>query len=212
MINDQVERLKQIQRKHEEFLEKLKERGYAVDNIPPLTDQERDEFDMVIHNAQRTGKFDWDMNETNLPTTFTKVVLLVGSLIPLFLAFDFLFEADGVLRLLVPFSLCVCIVHVYFGFTWARYVLILSSLVPVFLQLLMLEGLQATAKYFVFFVLIAILINSYLLLKSKPVSQFLMRQRECVSDSKLHKLRLSRLALGFLLIGAIAADVVVLVF
>ncbi len=207
MINDQVERLKEIQRKHEEFLTKMNGRGYDVNNLPPLTEQERDEFDMVIHNAKRTRKFDWGMNETNSPTTFVKIVMFLSSLIPLFIAFDFLFEADGVLRFLVPFLVCVCLVHVYFGFIWARYIVALSSLVPAFIQLLMLDGLQATAKYFVFFVLISITINSYLLLKSKPVSEFLGRQRACLNDSKLHKLKMLRLTLVVFLIGVLVADV-----
>jgi hypothetical protein len=211
-MNDQVERLKEIQRKHEESITKMNERGYDVKNLPPLTEQERDEFDMVIHNAKRTGKFDWGMNETNSATTFVKVVLFLASLIPLFIAFDFLFEADGVLRFLVPFLVCVCLVHVYFGFVWARYLVALSSLVPALIQLLMLDGLQASAKYFVFFVLISITINSYLLLKSEPVSQFLMLQRGCISDSKLNKLKLSRWTLGVLLMGAIAADGIRIVF
>ena len=43
-MNDQVERIKQNLRKYEEFLAKMKERGYDVDNLPPLTEQQRDDL------------------------------------------------------------------------------------------------------------------------------------------------------------------------
>ena len=214
-MSDQVEKIKELQRKHEEFLTKMKERGYDIDNLQPLTEQQKDEFDMVIHNAKHTGKFDWsirDVKSAEEPVIFTQIVLTASAIIPLCLAGYLLIEADGILRLLVPAVVLVCLAHMYYGFKWAKYAVALISVIPVYAQLLMLDGLQATIKYFVFFVLIAITINSFLLLKSKSVSQFLIWQRGCLSDSKLRKLRLLRLTIAFLLIGAIAADVARLVF
>jgi ankyrin repeat protein len=43
--------------------ELLKKDGYDIDNSPPLTEQQRDEFETVLHNAKRTGKFDWDIKK-----------------------------------------------------------------------------------------------------------------------------------------------------
>ncbi len=215
VMNDQVEKIKELQRKHEELLKKIRERGYDVDNLPSLTEQERDEFDMVRHNANRSGKFDWGMRDVNAserPVIFTQIVLAASAIIPLCLAGYLLIEGDGILRLLVPAFVMVCLAHMYYGFRWAKYAVALTSVIPVYAQLLMLGGLQAALKYFVFFVLSAITINSYLLLKSKSVAQFLGRQRAFLSDSKLHKLRLLRLTIAILFIGAIAADVARLVF
>ena len=209
-MNDQVERLKQIQRKHEEFLAKMKDRGYDVNNLPPLTEQERDEFDMAIHNAKRSGKFDWDMRDVNAPrqsVMFAQIVLVVSAVIPLCLAGYFFVEADGILRFLVPAIVLVCLVHMYYGFKWAGFVVAIGSMVPAYTQLLMLGNFQAEERIFLVFVLVVITINSYLLLKSKSVSQFLVWQRACLSHSNLHKLRLFRLVVATLLIGAIAADV-----
>jgi len=214
-MSDQVEKIKELQRKHEEFLTKMKERGYDVNNLPSLSEQERDEFDMVIHNAKRTGKFDWsirDVKSAEEPVIFTQIVLAASAVVPIYLAGYFLFEADGILRFLIPVVVLVCLVHMYYGFKWAKYVVALASLIPVYAQLLMLDGLQAKIKYFVFFVLIAITINSYFLLRSKSVSQFFIWQRGCLSDSKLRKLRLLRLTIAVLFIGAITADVARLVF
>jgi len=213
-INDQVERLNQIQRKHEDFLAKMKERGYDVDNLTPLTEQQRDELDMAICNAKRSEKFDWGMRDVDAPrepVMFAHIALVVAAIIPLFLAGYFFVEADGILRFLVPAIELVCLVHMYYGFRWASYVVAIGSLVPAYTQLLMLGNLQAEERVFLFFVLVVITINSYLLLKSKSVSQFLVGQRACLSDSQLHKLRLFRLTIAALLIGAIAADVVRLV-
>jgi hypothetical protein len=214
-MSDQVEKIKELQRKHEEFLTKMKERGYDVNNLPSLSEQERDEFDMVIRNAKRTGKFDWSIRDVKYaeePVIFTQIVLAASAVVPIYLAGYFLVETDGILRFFIPAVVLVCLGHMFYGFKWAKYVVALASLIPVYAQLLMLDGLQATIKYFVFFVLIAITINSYLLLKSKSVSQFFIWQRGCLSDSKLHKLRLLRLTVAVLFIGAITADVARLVF
>jgi hypothetical protein len=213
-MNDQVERIKQNLRKYEEFLAKMKERGYDVDNLPPLTEQQRDELDMAIHNAKRSGKFDWDMRDVNVPresVMFAQIVLVVSAVIPLCLAGYFFVEADGILRFLVPAIVLVCLLHMYYGFKWAGFVVAIGSMVPAYSQLLMLGNFQTEERVFLFFVLVVITINSYLLLKSKSVAQFLGRQRACLSHSNLHKLRLSRLTVAVLLIGAIAADVVRLV-
>lgn len=214
-MSDQVEKIKELQRKHEEFLTKMKERGYDVNNLPSLSEQERDEFDMVIRNAKRTGKFDWSIRDVKYaeePVIFTQIVLAASAVVPIYLAGYFLVETDGILRFLIPAVVLVCLGHMFYGFKWAKYVVALASLIPVYAHLLMLDGLQATIKYFVFFVFIAITINSYLLLKSKSVSQFFIWQRGCLSDSKLQKLRLLRLTVAVLFIGAITADVARLVF
>jgi len=210
-MNDQIEKVKEIRRKHEEFLEKMKQRGYDVDNLPPLTEQQRDELDMAIHNAKRSGKFDWDMRDVNAPresVMFAQIVLVVSAVIPLCLAGYFFLEVDGILRFLVPAIVLVCLVHMYYGFKWASYFIAFSSLVPVYAQMLLLGGLQAAEKYFLFSVLTAVTINSYLLLKSKSVSQFFILQQSCLSDSELRKLKMLRLALVVVLIGAVVADVV----
>lgn len=60
MTEGAEDKLTRLRREHEEFLKKIKERGYDIDNLPELTEQERDEFETVIHNAQRLKKFDWD--------------------------------------------------------------------------------------------------------------------------------------------------------
>lgn len=59
MTEEAEDKLTRLRREHEEFLKKMIERGYDIDNLPELTEQERDEFETVIHNAQRTKKFDW---------------------------------------------------------------------------------------------------------------------------------------------------------
>jgi len=213
-MSDQIEKVKEIRRKHEEFLEKMKQRGYDVDNLPPLTEQQRDELDMAIHNAKRSGKFDWDMRDVNAPresVMFAQIVLVVSAVIPLCLAGYFFLEVDGILRFLVPAIVLVCLVHMYYGFKWAGFVVAIGSMVPAYTQLLMLGNFQAEERVFLFFVLVVITINSYLLLKSKSVTQFLVWQRACLSHSNLHKLRLFRLAVAALLIAAIAADGVRLV-
>lgn len=81
--------------KHEKSLEKIKQRGYAIGNLPALTEHQRDEFETVIHNANRVRKFDWGANEANSHSTFVNTVLCLASLIPLFIAFYFLLEVDG---------------------------------------------------------------------------------------------------------------------
>jgi hypothetical protein len=53
----------ELRKRHEEFLAEMKARGYDIDKLPPLTEQERDEFETVIHNANRTGKFDWNVKK-----------------------------------------------------------------------------------------------------------------------------------------------------
>jgi hypothetical protein len=60
MTESKEEKLKRLRLEHEAFLKKMKNRGYDIEKLPPLTEQERDEFETVIHNANRTGKFDWD--------------------------------------------------------------------------------------------------------------------------------------------------------
>ncbi len=215
MSTDDVDKVDKLRRKHGELFTKLEDRGYDIDNLPQVTEQERDEFETVIHNANRTGKFDWSENQTNQHLVFVKTVLFISALIPLYLAGYFVVESDGLLRILVPYFFVLSLVHMYYGFRWARYVVALTSVIPVYAQLLTLDGLQATIKYFVFIVfivLIAITINSYLLLKSKSVSQFFIWQRDCLSDSKLRKLRLLRLTIALLFIAAITADVARLVF
>ena len=173
--------------------------------------QAQDELDTAIHNAKRSGKFDWDMRDVNAPresVMFAQIVLVVSAVIPLCLAGYFFFEADGILRFLVPAIALVCFLHMYYGFKWAGYVVAIGSMVPAYTQLLMLGNFQIEERVFLFFVLVVITINSYLLLKSKSVAQFLVGQRACLSDSQLHKLRLFRLTVAALFIGAIAADVV----
>jgi hypothetical protein len=98
-----------------------------------------------------------------------------------------------------------------YGFSWALYVVAVCCLVPAYTQLLILGNFQAVERVFLFFVFVVITINSYLLLKSKLVYQFLVGQRACLSDSQLHKLRLFRLTAAALLMGAITADGVRLV-
>ena len=60
MSNDKNLTIEELRKRHEEFLAMVKARGYDIDKLAPLTEQERDELDTAIHNANRTGKFDWD--------------------------------------------------------------------------------------------------------------------------------------------------------
>ena len=60
MSNDKKLTIDESRKRHEEFLAKAKAQGYDIDKLAPLTEQERDELETVIHNANRTGKFDWD--------------------------------------------------------------------------------------------------------------------------------------------------------
>ncbi len=214
MSTDDVDKVDKSRRKHEQLFKKLEERGYDVDNMPPLTEQQRDEFETVIHNAHRTGNFDWsikDNKSTEPPSLFPKIVLATSAIIPLYLVGYFFLGVDGILRFLVPAIVLVCLVHMYFGFKWASYVVAFSSLIPVYAQILLMGSLQAAEKYFLFSVLIGVTINSYLLLKSKTVSQFLIWQQSYLSNSELHKLKLLRLALAVFFIGVITADVARLV-
>ncbi len=58
--------LEELRRNHEEFLEKMRQRGYDIEKLPPLSEQDRDELETAVHNASRTGKF-------VLPETWTDV-------------------------------------------------------------------------------------------------------------------------------------------
>ena len=58
--------LEELRRQHQELLEDAKKRGYDIDKLPPLSDQDRDELETAIHNASRTGKF-------VIPETWTDV-------------------------------------------------------------------------------------------------------------------------------------------
>jgi len=55
--------VEEVLKRTDEMFAKLKKQGYDIDNSPPLTDQQRDEFETVLHNAKRTGKFDWDIKK-----------------------------------------------------------------------------------------------------------------------------------------------------
>ena len=58
--------LEELRNQHQELLEDAKRRGYDIDKLPPLSEQDRDELETAIHNASRTGKF-------VLPETWTDV-------------------------------------------------------------------------------------------------------------------------------------------
>ncbi len=211
MATDESEKINEVRVKHEKLLEKIKQRGYDIDNLPALTEQQRDEFETVIHNANRVRKFDWGTNEANSHSTFVNIVLCLASLIPLFIAFYFLIEVDGVSGLLVPFLLCVCLVHMYFGFVWARYVVAIGSLGPAFAQLWVFDGVPVIVKAVAYFCVVAVTINSYFLLRSRLVSQFLAFQRASLSDSRSFKLKLLRVAGVVTLIGAVTFDLIQLI-
>jgi hypothetical protein len=60
MTKDNDTRLADLRKKHEEFLAEMKRRGYDIDKLPPLTADEQDQLDTVIHNANRSRQFNWN--------------------------------------------------------------------------------------------------------------------------------------------------------
>jgi hypothetical protein len=55
-MSDQVEKIRELQRKHEEFLTKMKERGYDVNNLPSLSEQENSSNNQIDNQSNVDSK------------------------------------------------------------------------------------------------------------------------------------------------------------
>lgn len=51
------DKLEAMRKSHQEFMKMAKEKGYDIEKLPPLSEQERDELDTAIHNMNRTKKW-----------------------------------------------------------------------------------------------------------------------------------------------------------
>jgi hypothetical protein len=141
------------------------------------------------------------------PSVFIKIVLAIAAIAPAYIAIYNIFYGDGITRVLFFAISFVCLVHLYYGFKWAKYVVALISIISSVIQFYIfdttLNGLYAILLIASF----VLIVNSVVLIKSKLIAEFLNQKLLNLSNSSSFKLKISRWLLIAIFIVGVLLDV-----
>jgi len=152
------------------------------------------------------------MSKTTISPAGVKAILIIASLIPLYMAGYSLLGRDVYLSIFFTVLVVVMLLHLYYGYKWAKYTVACLSLIFAVAQFFMFKVVFTDLRALFFLLLCCLLIiNTLLLLRSDAVTFFLMQQAAVRSRQVLLYLKISRWVL-FAVIGVgLAKDLIQLV-
>ena len=147
------------------------------------------------------------MSKTTISPAGVKAILIIASLIPLYLAGYSPLGRDVYLSIFFTVLVVVMLLHLYYGYKWAKYTVACLSLIFAVAQFFMFKVVFTDLRALFFLLLCALLItNTLLLLRANAVSFFLSQQAVGRSKKVLLYLKISRWILFALIAFGVAKD------
>jgi len=147
------------------------------------------------------------MSKTTISPAGVKAILIIASLIPLYMAGYMVLGRDVYLSIFFPVLVAVMLLHLNYGYKWAKYTVALLCLIFAVAQFFIFKVVFTDLRALFFLLLCALLItNTLLLLRANAVSVFLSQQAVGRSKKILLYLKISRWILFVLIIFGVAKD------
>ena len=133
------------------------------------------------------------MNKTTITPAGVKAILIIASLVPLYMAGytaigGYIFSGIFFTALAI-----LTLVHLYYGYKWAKLAVVFLSLAFAITQFFMLKAVFTDVNILLFlFLCVLLIINSLLLFLASPVRIFLSQQAARRSKKVLLNLKLLR--------------------
>lgn len=133
------------------------------------------------------------MEKTTITPVGVKAILIIASLVPLYIAGYTALGGDIYLGIFYVVLVIVTLLHLYYGYKWAKLAVVFLSLTFALFQFFMFEVVFTDVNILLFlFLCVLLIINSVLLLLANPVRIFLSQQATRRSKRVLLNLKLLR--------------------
>jgi hypothetical protein len=133
------------------------------------------------------------MSRTTITPTRVKAILIIASLMPVYMAGYVSSGRDVFSGMFFTLFAVVTLLHLYYGYKWAKFTVALSSLFFAVAQFFMFKVVFTDLRVLFFLLFCALLIiNTVLLLRANAVSVFLSQQGGGRGKQALFYIKLSR--------------------
>ena len=140
---------------------------------------------------------------------FVKINLVIASLVPFYFIYMYANNDNySISSLIVLIGIAVCLVHLYFGFRFAKYIILLINIIFSFSQIYIFMKYEILYLKIIGYSLSILLItNTIYIFRSVNLKSYLLNKYSNISSTMLKKLKISRIIFLALISVGILLDI-----